>query len=348
MQPKSLDWLTNQLVFINLDIHCWTGKKSLTPQDLGLDRTQLPPETLVSLGNKQLIDPEALRAFTSIRSAAHRICLAVGTRFMSGYAVPVAKASALLAELDVLGQRYEDARKDFLSGYDSQLATWTQQQPLEWQKLIQNALVPAEYVGGRLGFAVQAVRFTMPDPAVVTHNGFNEALGGLSEQVFREVGTLARETLEYSFQGKTAVTRRALSPLVAIRDKLDGLAFVDYRIQAVIGEINRLIAQIPARGPITNGVLAVLTQFLSLAAQPQGLRTWAENAAVWQAPPELLFAEPPASIEDEDENADMDAEIAAYNQDAEAQQEEPTEVVTPIETEATESIPAPTSDTWFF
>ena len=296
MQPQSLDGLSDQLVFVNLDLTCWSGKKTLTPEDLGLDRTQLPPETLVSLGEKQLIDPEALRTFTSIRSAARRRCLAVGTRFLGGYAVPVAKAPALLAELDALGQRYQDARAAFLAGYDDQLAAWTQQQPQEWQKLIRDALVPVEYVGGRLSFAVQAMRFAAPDPAVVTHDGLNQALSSLGDQVFHEVGQLAREALERSFQGKDTVTRRALSPLASIRDKLDGLAFLDRRFRAVVGEIDRLVAQVSAQGPIAHGVLAALTQFFSLAAQPAGLRTWAANASVWQAPQEFLgLPDPPAA-----------------------------------------------------
>ena len=303
MQPVDLNWLSDQLVFVNIDITNWSGKKTLTPEDLGLDRSQLPPETLVSLGDKQLIDPEALKTFGSIRSAARRRCLAVGTRFMGGYAVPAAKAPALLAELGALDQRYQAARAAFLAGYDGQLAAWTRQQPLEWQKLIQDALVPAEYVGGRLSFAVQAVRFAAPDPKVVTHDGLHQALSGLGDQVFHEVGQLARDTLERSFQGKTAVTRRALSPLASIRDKLDGLAFLDRRFRAVVGEIDRLVAQVPAQGPIANGVLAALTQFFSLAAQPDGLRTWAANASVWQAPQEFLglpdpSAASPSSIED--------------------------------------------------
>ena len=303
MQPVDLNWLSDQLVFVNIDITNWSGKKTLTPEDLGLDRSQLPPETLVSLGDKQLIDPEALKTFGSIRSAARRRCLAVGTRFMGGYAVPAAKAPALLAELGALDQRYQAARAAFLAGYDGQLAAWTRQQPLEWQKLIQDALVPAEYVGGRLSFAVQAVRFAAPDPKGVTHDGLHQALSGLGDQVFHEVGQLARDTLERSFQGKTAVTRRALSPLASIRDKLDGLAFLDRRFRAVVGEIDRLVAQVPAQGPIANGVLAALTQFFSLAAQPDGLRTWAANASVWQAPQEFLglldpSAAPPSSIED--------------------------------------------------
>ena len=306
MQPVDLNWLSDQLVFVNIDITNWSGKKTLTPEDLGLDRSQLPPETLVSLGDKQLIDPEALKTFGSIRSAARRRCLAVGTRFLGGYAVPAAKAPALLAELDRLGQRYQDARTAFLAGYDTQLAAWTQQQPPEWQRLIQDARVPAEYVGGRLRFAIQAVRFAAPDPAVIAHDGLNQALTGLSDQVFQEVRQLARETLERSFQGKTAVTRRALSPLASIRDKLEGLTFLDSRFQAIVGEIDRRVSQVPTQGPIANGVLAGLTQFLSLATQPDGLRTWAESASVWEVPQESLglldrFTSTPASHLDAEE-----------------------------------------------
>ena len=36
MHAQSLTLLANELIFINLDISCWSGKKSLTPEDLGL------------------------------------------------------------------------------------------------------------------------------------------------------------------------------------------------------------------------------------------------------------------------------------------------------------------------
>jgi len=279
MHAQPLTLLANELVFVNLDISCWSGKKSLTPEDLGLDRSQLPPETLVSLGEKQLINPEALREFTTIRSAARRHCLAVGTRFMGGYAVPSAKAQGLLDQLTVLEQRYQTVRTAFLDTYDGQLAAWADQQPLEWQKLIREALVPAEYVGGRLNFAVQAVRFSAPSPQVVAHPGLEKALSGLSGQILSEISQQARETLEESFQGKTTVTRRALSPLKALRDKLDGLSFVDSGFRAVVLEIDRLLAGIPDRLPIQGRVLEGLRQFLCLASQPQGLQTWAAQAA---------------------------------------------------------------------
>jgi hypothetical protein len=277
MQPQSFDELSDQLMFINLDITCWSGKKRLTPEDLGLDRAQLPPETLVSLGDKQLIDPETLRAFTSVRSAARRQCLAVGTRFLGGYAIPAPKAQALLRQLDGLGQQYQAACTAFLANFDQQVADWAAQQPPEWQRLIRETALSAEAIGRKLRFAVQAVRFTAPDPAVVNHSGLSQALSGLGGQVLHEIAGVAREALEKSFQGKREVTRRALNPFRAIRDKLDGLSFLDSRFHAVIAEIDRLATDVTAQGPITGAPLTALRQFLCLAAQPDGLRTWAET-----------------------------------------------------------------------
>lgn len=277
---KNLGLIADQLVFVNLDITCWSGKKTLTPEDLGLDRNQLPPDTLVSLGDKQLIDPAALRKFTTLRSSARRHCLAVGTRFMGGYAAPAAKAQTLLQKLGELEQSYNAARSAFLSNYDDQLAIWAAQQPPQWQKLIRDALVPAEYVGGRLKFAVQAVRFEAPDPQVVDHPGLSDAIAGLGGQVFHEIAQLAREALEKSFQGKGEVTRKALNPFKAIRDKLDGLSFMDGRFQAVIREIDRLLMAVPAKPPIAGIPLDQLRQFLCLASQPAGLRAFAENAGM--------------------------------------------------------------------
>lgn len=281
MQMQTLKTL-DQLLFVHLEISCWSGKKTLTPDDLGLDRTQLPPETLISLGDKQLINPDTLRAFTSVRSAARRQCLAVGARFMGGYAIPTGKAAALLDRLTALEATYTQAKADFLATYDQALDAWARQQPPEWQKLIREALVPVSYVSGRLDFRVQVARFSLPE--TVAHPGLATALHGLRDQIFYEIAQDAREALEKSFQGKTEITRRALSPLLAMRDKLEGLVFVHGGFRAVMGEIERLLACIPTKGPVVGRLLHELVQFLALAAQPDGLKTWADAAPVWVNP----------------------------------------------------------------
>lgn len=350
----SFDGLADRLVFVNLDITCWSGRKSLTPEDLGLDRAQLPPESLISLGDKQLIDPAALRTFTSLRGAAHRHCLAVGTRFLGGYAVPVAQAQGLLDRLAGLQQQYETARTAFLASYDGWLAAWADQQPPQWQPLLRNARMPAADVEGRLRFAVQAVRFAAPDPAVVRHSGLSDALAGLSGQVFAEVAQLARETLAQSFQGKTEVTRRALGPLQAIRAKLVGLSFVDRRFQAVVGAIDGVLAAVPRRRPITGWVLERLRQVLRLTAQPDGLRAFAQMAA----PPGALAAGfaplrarvGPAVDEDADPveaEADPDADPDAEGE-RDAQPEAPVELAVLAAAGEAEITSSGVGAGWFF
>lgn len=352
MQTQSLDGLADRLVFVNLDITCWSGRKSLTPEDLGLDRAHLPPESLISLGDKQLIDPAALRTFTSLRGAAHRHCLAVGTRFLGGYAVPAAQAQRLLDRLADVQRQYEAARTAFLASYDGRLAAWADQQPPQWQPLIRNALVPAATVGGRLRFAVQAVRFGAPDPAVVTHGGLTAALAGLSGQVFHEVAQVARDALAQSFQGKTAVTRRALGPFQAIRAKLAGLSFVDGRFRAVVREIDRVLAAVPRRQPIGGGVLAGLRQFLCLASQPDGLQAFAANAAPAGLPAGWFDAMLPLADPAVDEDAgaveaDAEAEAEAEGErDAEPEADaEPAASPAPV---ATESAASGEDAGWFF
>jgi hypothetical protein len=105
-------------------------------------------------------------------------------------------------------------------------------------------------------------------------------------------------------------------------------------------------------------VLAALTQFFSLAAQPDGLRTWAENASLWHAPPALLgLPDPPAltpaSPGDPAEFTRDPAEgVAAFasSMDAEARVSiEDPEPVSPVGVAVeTEPAASPADAGWFF
>jgi hypothetical protein len=158
---------------------------------------------------------------------------------------------------------------------------------------------------------------------VVTHPGLDNALSGLSGQILSEISQQARETLEASFQGKTSVTRRALSPLKAMRDKLDGLSFVDSSFRAVVRDLDRRLATIPVRSPISGGVLDGLRQFLCLAAQPHGLQTWAAQAApvadgLWTGISQDLAWTTPLNEDAESPSCTEDAESPSFTEDAES------------------------------
>ncbi|MCB1809363.1 MAG: DUF3150 domain-containing protein [Candidatus Competibacteraceae bacterium] len=267
MHTLTLDHITDQVVFIYLDIRCWSGRKTLQPDDLGLSRAQLPPDELVSLGDKRLLDPNALNVFTSLRSAARRACLEVGIRFLGGFLVPLTHSAELLAQLTQLEQRFNTARDAFLQHFDALVEEWITAHP-RWEPLIRSALVPADHVAARLRFAAQVMQLKTPVATAGAHPGLAQAVGGLAETLFREVSQLAADTLENSFLGREQVTRRALRPLQTIHDKLAGLAFLDVRVRPVVRAIEQQLALLPAQGPIQGRDLDALRGFLAIAENP--------------------------------------------------------------------------------
>ena len=84
--------ILSKLVVVSLSISLWTGRKKLSPEDLGLDFSKLPPEKLATLGSKKICDPEKLAVFSALKRRAERQCEAVGVRFLGGYAITMSIA----------------------------------------------------------------------------------------------------------------------------------------------------------------------------------------------------------------------------------------------------------------
>jgi hypothetical protein len=269
-----IESLSDRLVFIHLAITCWTGKRHLQPQDLGLDRHQLPPEKLVALGNKCVIDPQEIQVFTTCRASARRECLAVGTRFLNGFMVPNEKAQGLLDRLADIEQNFNEERDRFLTQFDRLIEDWVAAHPA-WETLLRDNEVTRTFVAERLAFAVQA--FKIVTPGTVTHSGLAEATAGLADHLFTEVSQLARDTLEKSYLGKTSVTRRALRPLIALQQKLDGLAFLDRRVRPLVQSIEETLVALPRKGAIQDRDLQALIGLLSILEDPRRLKTHGEE-----------------------------------------------------------------------
>ena len=70
----------------------------------------------------------------------------------------------------------------------------------------------------------------------------------ISEQLFYEISVDANQLIEQSLLGKDQVTRSALRPIRRMRDKLDGLGFLDYRVAPVVSTIDTLLGRIPNTG----------------------------------------------------------------------------------------------------
>ena len=255
--------LLEEFVVFMLDIKLWSGRKSLRPEDLsdgGIDISSLPPGSLASLGSKRMISQEALAPFTSIKREAEKLCLAVGTRFLGGYAIPNHAVDDLRDKLDPLQLQYMQQRETLCQNYDQAVSDWIDENPQQWSNIIRAAIEPVESVRRALQFSYTPVAINAPEG--LNSNALDQQLNGLLGQLCHEIRQQAKTAYRASYLNKIQVTRKALRPIHAIRQKLTGLIFLDPLISATIRTIDQTLAAVPDQGPLEGVILNQLSGLL--------------------------------------------------------------------------------------
>jgi hypothetical protein len=264
-----VDVLKNVVLFTLSGIHMWTGRRRLSADDFDAG-TNLPPETLASLGSKKIFDPQHLKIFEALKRRAHNTCADHGARFLSGYAVPKGKAGDVARQLQVIGAEFNAEKINFLQDYERNVQSWLATNSA-WAHILRKAVTPKSEVDSQLRFGYEACAVS-PTEDVDLDGPLHNAVGGLAGNLLSEVAQVARETIEGSLIGREKVTRKFLSPIRRIRNKLDGLAFIDPQIVPVVSHIDSVLASIVQAGPIEGRDLAALSGLLYLIASPEKTR----------------------------------------------------------------------------
>jgi len=284
--------ILERVVLVKVEANIYGARKKLKKEDLVLaDGSKLPPEDLASLGSKRLLDPDQLTVFNRLKKEAERICLRVGTRFLGGFAIPIESAAGITSELERIAQDFAVAKTEFLAGYDAAVTDWVVRHP-EFAGIIEQAVDSVEFVSTRLSFDYVLVSVGLPEalpPDDVTR--LETKIGSLSEQMFYEISVDANQFIEQSLLGKDQVTRNALRPIRRMRDKLDGLGFLDYRVAPVVNTIDELLAKIPNKGAIAGGILQEILATALLLADPAKTRRHGEGLLAAQNLPKAVIVE---------------------------------------------------------
>ncbi|GAB6113151.1 DUF3150 domain-containing protein [Desulfomicrobium salsuginis] len=258
----------DSLLALHLEVNIWTARKKLSPEDFA--GATLPPEDLASLGSKRVCDPEALRVFGTLKARAVSLLDRHGVRFLGGWAIPESQADAIVTELEQILQDFNAAKEDFLSRYDESVRDWIAKHS-GWEQIIADSTVSADYVRSRMGFIWRLYRIVPPDPADPVMEGFKDEVVSLGETLFGEVSKAATEAWHKCFAGKTEITRKALSPLRTIHQKLSGLSFVEPRVSPVADLIHTAFEHLPKRGRIEGANLLMLQGLVSLLRDTDAL-----------------------------------------------------------------------------
>jgi hypothetical protein len=255
------------LVVVNPDIHIWTARKKLVPLDLG--GAELPPEDLASLGSKRVCNPEDLRTFGTLKARAVNLLERNGIRFLGGWAIPESRLEEISLELEAIKKEFGKAKESFLQGYDQSVQDWIVKHP-QWSGIIANSTVSEEYVRSRLNFRWQTFRVATPADTAIGDD-LRKDVCSLGDTLFDEVAKTATDAWNHCYAGKVEITRKALSPLKAIHDKLLGLTFVEPRITPIAELIHQAFTWIPKRGAINGGTLLMLQGMVALLRHPAEL-----------------------------------------------------------------------------
>lgn len=277
--------LLDHLAVIQLDVKIWSARKKLTPEDLG--NAELPPEDLASLGSKRICDPDRLKAFSTLKARAVSVLERNGVRFLSGWAIPIDHLDQISNELSSIRDEFTQAKDTFLLGYEKDVEEWIAKHP-QWASIIANSVVGEDYVRSKMGFKWQIFRI-LPPQAANPADDLQTDIGRLPGTLFDEIAKSADETWHKCYAGKTEITRKALSPLKTILDKLEGLSFMEPRVMPVAELIKTALGLIPNRGAIDGGTLIMLQGLVALLRTPADLLEHAQKILDGrQQPGELL------------------------------------------------------------
>ncbi len=258
----------DSLLALHLEVNIWTARKKLSPEDFA--GATLPPEDLASLGSKRICDPEDLRIFGTLKARAVSLLDKHGVRFLGGWAIPQDQADIIVTELEQILSDFNTAKEDFLARYDESVREWISKHA-GWEQIIADSTVSADYVRSRIGFIWRLYRIVPPDPADPVMEGLRQEVESLGETLFGEVAKAASEAWHKCFAGKTEITRKALSPLRTIHQKLSGLSFVEPRVTPIVDLIHTAFEHLPRRGRIEGANLLMLQGLVSMLRDPDSL-----------------------------------------------------------------------------
>lgn len=225
---------------VYLKIRCWGGEiKANRDSDIkiGFDG-KIPPKELLDLGRKKIHPPKSLDPLSSKRKAAERVCLAVGTRFEGGYAIPDESVDGLIVKLKEIESQFELELQKFLASFDERREEWIKAN-IEFEHIFRNQIPDKETVENSFKFGFSPYKLQPIE-------GFEPDETEVANQVLHEVGLTCKSMSDRMMDRKRPINgerlRKQLDPLI---NKLDTLSFGNGRILSVLGEFNVLRESIP-------------------------------------------------------------------------------------------------------
>jgi hypothetical protein len=241
----------DNLAIVQLEMHLWTGKVKLDDPDIKLGvGGKIPPKELAELGRKYVIDRAHLRPFGRLKTSARRLCLNHGMPFMNGFAVPMACIDIIQRGLDEIADETHHLKVNFVDQYDDFVDEWVNKNP-EYAHAIRAGALPKAVVENRISFDYQVFKIDPVNPAEAKK--LNSKASGLAEELINEIVAEANDFFHNNLKGREVCKGSTRMTLRRLRDKVDGLSFLDSRFSSVVKLLTTTIQRYPTGGKSVEG-----------------------------------------------------------------------------------------------
>lgn len=228
------------LVVVQVNVNIWSGQTKLRPEDFRLGvGGSLPPEKVALLGTKKLVDTYNLRPFGRVKQRITRKLSGIGIEFLNGFAVPADKVAEAELLLEQSQEEFQLEKQKFVQNYMDLVDAWAKENPDLEKSIRESALSQAE-VESKLNFNYTMFQIE-PLASEAQRSKMNASVDNLGNNLLEEVAKQADEFYKTNFLGRDQVGIRTQDTLRNIRNRLDGLSFLDSRISPLVGLLDQAL-----------------------------------------------------------------------------------------------------------
>lgn len=266
-----------KVVLVTIDQHGWSARRKMTPADLGLSTTDLPPETLASLGGWKMIDPTDLQVFDTLRREAEGACGQHGQRLNSKiYAVPLDRYDEVQSKLDDVMVRFYQAVDALVAEYQDKVDAWVKLPAnVKWATAIRKMLPSADAVKRKFSFDWLPIMVDADPSNPIAQKTIKKA-EGLAGEMIADVAAIA-EGINDRLSSLVRITSASFNELRRAQEKLVSLAFVDRRAQPVADMIGTVLDALPASGTIPKAMLIPVFGLLHVLGNADRIRMYGDQ-----------------------------------------------------------------------
>ncbi len=334
--------LLEKVTCVCLNVSVWTGAKKLRPEDF--KGVSVPPEEIVSLGQKKTHDKSALKDFSTLKMRAARYLDGIGTTILGGkvWAIPEHELDDAIVFIEKLKNQFEVAKQVFISNFYQVQEDWLEKNA-EWASILRPYLESATSVQGKFSFSWQTFKMVQAEDETDLEESVKS---DMVSNIMKDISRLAREFSDATKEMKESVPQKSLGRLHRLVVKLEGLSFTTSAASMVAAELRELL---PEEGSIKGMALYKLRRLVIQLSNPKVLEevfAAAKQGAnffddFWMEPLEKPAQEDSAQDSDVQDQQDLDVQ----EQDPDVQEQQNLDV---------QDQPVPVSnpghsfpDTWF-